>query len=111
MKIFIQWFLHALAVAIAAYLIPGITVAGAIPALILALVLAAINTFIRPVLMVLTMPLSIMTLGLFALVLNTLLIMVAAAIVPGVAVAGFFSALIFGIVLALVSATLKRLGD
>lgn len=111
MKIFIHWFLSALAIGIAAYLIPGITIAGVIPALILALVLAAINTFIRPVLMVLTLPLSIMTLGLFALVLNTLLIMFAAAVVPGVAVSGFISALIFGIVLALVSATLKSFQD
>lgn len=111
MKIFTHWFLHALAVAIAAYLIPGITIAGVVPLLVLALVLAAINTFVRPVLLILTLPLSIMTLGLFALVLNTLLIMLAAAVVPGVAVAGFFSALIFGIVLALVSATLKSFQD
>jgi putative membrane protein len=111
MKIFIHWFLSALAIAIAAYLIPGIGVAGVVPALVLALVLAAINTFIRPVLMVLTLPFSIMTLGLFALVLNTLLIMLAAAVVPGVTVSGFLSAFIFGIVLALVSATLKSFQD
>ncbi len=111
MKIFTHWFLSALAIAIATYLLPGITISGLVPLLILAIVLAGINTFVRPVLILLTLPLSIMTLGLFALILNTLLIMLAAAVVPGVAIAGFFSALLFGIVLALVSATLKSFQD
>ena len=111
MKIIINWFLIAIAIAIAAYLLPGIAIGGLVPALILAVVLGAINTFIRPVLIILTLPLSIVTLGLFALVLNTLLIMLAAAIVPGVSVAGFFSALLLGIVLALVQATIKIFED
>lgn len=111
MKIFIHWLLSALAIIIAAYILPGITVSGIVPALVLAVVLAAINTFIRPVLLILTLPLSVMTLGLFALILNTLLIMLAAAIVPGVAISGFFSALLFGIVLAFVSAALKGFQD
>jgi putative membrane protein len=111
MKIFMHWVLSALAIGIAAYILPGIGVAGVIPALVLALVLAAINTFIKPVLALLTLPLSIMTLGLFSLVLNTLLIMLAAAIVPGVTVASFWSALLFGIILALISATLKSFQD
>lgn len=111
MKIFIHWLLSAIAIGITAYILPGITVAGIVPALVLAVVLAIINTFIKPVLSILTLPLSIVTLGLFSLVLNTLLIMLAAAVVPGVTVAGFFSALLFGIVLALVSAVLKSFQD
>jgi putative membrane protein len=111
MKIFMHWVLSALAIGIAAYILPGIAVAGVVPALVLALVLAAINTFIKPVLSLLTLPLSIMTLGLFSLVLNTLLIMLAAAVVPGVTVASFWSALLFGIILAIISATLKSFQD
>jgi putative membrane protein len=111
MKIFISWIISALAIAIAAYLLPGISVDGAVPALVLAVVLGAINTFIRPILIVLTLPLSIVTFGLFTLVLNTLLIMLAAAFVPGVAIDGFLWALVFGIVLALVSAVLKGFDD
>lgn len=111
MKIFLHWILSALAIAIAAYILPGITVSGVVAAFVLAVVIAAINTFIRPVLIMLTLPLSIVTLGLFALVINTLLIMLAAALVPGVGVSGFFSALLFGIVLALVSAVLKSFQD
>ncbi len=111
MKLFIHWFISALAIAITAYLLPGITVSGIVAALVLAVVLGVINTFIRPVLLLLTLPLTVMTLGLFALILNTLLIMLAAALVPGVAVSGFFSALLFGIILALISSFLKRLQD
>jgi len=107
MKLFISWIVSALAIAITAYLLPGISVDGVVSVLVLAVVLGAINTFIRPVLLILTLPLSIMTLGIFALVLNTLLIMLAAAIVPGVSVAGFFSALLFGIVLAIIHSFLK----
>jgi len=111
MKTFIHWIISAIAIGISAYLVPGIGVDGVVSALVLAVVLGAINTFIRPVLVALTLPLSIITLGLFALVINTFLIMLAAAIVPGVTVAGFWTALIFGIVLALISAFLKGLQD
>src|SRR3989344_2931255 len=103
MKLFISWLISTLAIVITAYLLPGISIAGVVPALVLAIVLGVINTFIRPILLILTLPLTIITLGLFALILNTLLIMLAAAVVPGVAVSGFLSALLFGIILALIS--------
>jgi putative membrane protein len=106
-----HWLLYAIAIAIAAYLLPGITISGLVPLLVLSVVLAAINTFIRPVVLLLTLPLSILTLGLFALIVNTFLIMLAAAIVPGVTISSFLSALLFGIVLSLVSAVLKRFQD
>ncbi|PIP55771.1 MAG: hypothetical protein CO183_01495 [Candidatus Zambryskibacteria bacterium CG_4_9_14_3_um_filter_42_9] len=111
MHLIISWILSTLAIIVTAYILPGISVEGIMPALVLAVVLGAINTFLRPILIILTLPLSIITLGLFALVLNTLLIMLAAAIVPGVIIANFWWALLFGIVLALVSAVLKNLGD
>lgn len=111
MKIFIHWFLSALAIAIAAFLLPGISISGVFSLLALAVVLAAINTFLRPILVLITLPLSVVTFGLFTLVLNTLLIMLAAAIVPGVAVSGFLYALVFGVVLAIVSAVLKGFQD
>jgi putative membrane protein len=85
-------------------------------ALAVAIVLGLINTFVRPILIFVTFPLTIITLGLFILVINTLLILLAAAIVPGFAVDGFFWALLFGIVLWLVNSVLqavesKLLGD
>jgi putative membrane protein len=109
MNIIISWLLSALAIYISAYILPGIVVAGAVAALVLAVVLGVINTFIRPILVVLTLPLTVVTFGLFSLVLNTLLIMVAGMVVPGVEIASFWWALLFGVVLALVSALLRSL--
>ncbi len=98
-----QWLVSTIAILITSYLIPGAatTIVGA---LILAVVLAIINLFIKPLIFVLTLPVNILTLGLFSLVINALLIMLAAIIVPGFAIAGFWSALIFAIVLSLINA-------
>lgn len=103
MKTIIQIILSAIAVGIAAYLIPGVTVDGFVAAVIVAIVLAIVNTFVRPILTVLTLPVNVLTLGLFSLVITALMIMLTAAIVPGFTVSGFWSALIFGILLALIS--------
>lgn len=108
MHTLISWVVSAVAIAIAAYILPGITVSGVVAVILLALVLGIINTFIKPVLKVLTLPLTIMTLGLFSLVLNTLLIMLAAAIVPGVDIANFWWALLFGILISLITAVLEK---
>src|SRR5262245_43765989 len=107
MKIIIHWIVSAIAIAIAAYILPGVHLSGALAALVLAVVLGVINAFIRPVLVILTLPLSVVTLGIFTLILNALLILLAAAIVPGVTIDGFWWAFLFGIVLALVHAVLK----
>jgi putative membrane protein len=109
MKLIFNWLVQAVAIVIAAYILPGVTVENFLAALVLAVVLGAINTFIKPVLIVLTLPLTIVTLGIFILVLNALLIMLASAIVPGFAIAGFWSAFLFAIVLSLVSAFLHSL--
>jgi putative membrane protein len=109
MNIILHLLVSVVAILVAEYILPGITVAGFVPALVLAIVLGAINLFIRPILVVLTLPLSFVTLGLFSLVLNTLLIMLAGAIVPGVDIANFWWALLFGIVLAVISGLFKNL--
>jgi putative membrane protein len=108
MKTITRWIISALAIGVTAYLLPGVHVSGIVSALVLAIVLGAINTFIRPVLVILTLPLSIFTLGLFTLVLNALLIMLATFIVPGFSVNNFWWAFLFGIVLAIVHAVLHK---
>jgi putative membrane protein len=102
MRLFLQWIISAVAIGIAAYLVPGtsVTVTGA---LVLAVVLAALNLLIRPILFVLTLPITILTLGLFSLVINALLVMLAAWIVPGFTVTGFWDALFFAVVLAVIN--------
>lgn len=110
MRIILNWFIQAVAIIIVAYLLPGVTVASFWTALILAVVLGAINTFIKPVIILLTLPLTIITLGLFVLVINALLIMLAGVIVPGFAVSSFLSALLFAIILSIISSVLHQFG-
>ncbi|OGI95205.1 hypothetical protein A2917_00950 [Candidatus Nomurabacteria bacterium RIFCSPLOWO2_01_FULL_42_17] len=106
MKILIHWLVAAVAILISAYVLPGVHVTGLVAALVLALVLGIINAFLRPLLVVLTLPVTILTLGLFVFVINGFLVMLAASIVPGFTVDSFWWALVFGIVLAIVSAVL-----
>ena len=106
MRILIHWLISALAIVISAYLLPGVHVGGFVTALVIAVVLGAVNGFLRPFLVLLTLPITVLTFGTFLFVLNTLLIMLVAAIVPGFAIDGFWWALLFGIVLALVNTVL-----
>lgn len=106
MKIIIHWLVSAIAVLISAYILAGVSVDGFLTALILAVVLGAINGFVKPVLVFLTLPITVMTLGLFILILNTLLILLAEAIVPGFSVDGFLWAFLFSVVLSIVSSVL-----
>lgn len=102
MKLFFHWIVSAVAIVIAAYLVPGVetTVFGA---LIAAVVLGALNLFIRPILVVLTLPITLVTLGLFSLVINAFLVIAASELVPGFSVFGFWSAFFFAIVLAMIN--------
>ena len=102
MKIFLHWIVATIAIIIAANIVPGVTItlAGAI---IAAVVLAALNLFIKPIIVVLTLPINIITLGLFSLVINAFLVWLATIVVPGFAVADFWSALLFALVLSIVN--------
>jgi putative membrane protein len=99
----LSWLINAVAILIAAYLLPGINVSGFWAALVLALVLGIMNTILKPILIILTLPVNILTLGLFTFVINALLVLLAAAIVPGFAAAGFWWALLFSLVLSVIS--------
>lgn len=109
MKILIKWLSATAAIMIAAYLLPGVEVDGFFAALIGALVLGLINAFIKPILVIFTLPINILTLGLFTLVINALLVMLMAMIVSGFAVASFWSAMLFGVVLAIVNWFLSKM--
>lgn len=103
MGFILKWLLNGLAIVITAYLLPGVRLSGFGAALIAALVLGLINTFLKPVLILLTLPLNILTLGLLTFVINALLIMLTSAIVSGFSVDGFWWALLFSLVLSIVS--------
>ena len=103
MTFLIHWLIRAVAIVVTAYLLPGVRLSGFFAALITAVVLGLVNTFIKPLLLLLTLPLNILTLGLFTLVINALLVLLTSAIVPGFVVAGFGWALLFGLVLSVVN--------
>ncbi len=110
MKIIIHWFLSALAIIITAYLLPtkAIFVQSFFVALVVAVVLGFLNSIIRPILVILTLPIQILTLGLFTLVINAALVMLTSNIVSGFYVKSFWWALLFSLVLSLVGAIINR---
>ncbi len=111
MEILINWAISALIIFSIGYLLPGIHLANFTSAFITALVLGIINAFLKPVLIVLTLPINIISLGLFTLVLNALLVLLAAKIVPGFRIDGFWWAVVFSIVLSLANSFLQNRRD
>ncbi|NBS41716.1 phage holin family protein [bacterium] len=103
MKLILRWLLNAIALVVVANVVPGFGVDTFYTALIAALVLGLVNALIRPILLILTLPINIMTLGLFTFVLNALMIWFASTIVKGFTVEGFVPAFLAGIILWVVS--------
>jgi putative membrane protein len=101
--------LTSVAIMLAGYLLPGIHVSSFWTALLVALVLSFLNLFLKPLMVILTIPFTILTFGLFLLVINALIIMIAGAWVHGFTVDGFWWALVFSIILSLISSLLENL--
>jgi putative membrane protein len=106
LNILLQLVLGALSVIIAQYILPGVYVVDFFTALVVAALLTLLNLTIKPILIFLTIPITILTLGLFLLVLNAFLVLLAAEIIPGFSVDGFWWALLFGLVLSLINSIL-----
>lgn len=111
MKLLISLLISTLAILVAANLIPGVHVVDMKTAIILAIVLGILNTFLKPVLQILALPITIITLGLFYLVINVLIIYFAEYLVQGFTVDGFIPALLFGFVVSIVSGILGMFLD
>jgi len=113
MKFILKLIISTLAVIVTSWLLPGVTISGIndtdrfITALMVAIVLAFLNTVVKPILAFLTIPITIITLGLFYLVLNALIIIFAGKLVSGFQVNGFFTALLFSIILSIVTGFLE----
>jgi putative membrane protein len=109
MKFIIRWLISAAAIIITAYLLRrGVEVSSFGSALVLALVLGTINAVIRPILFILTLPITLLTLGLFTFVINALLIMLASFLVPGFEVVNFWWALLFSLILSIINSVLQK---
>ncbi len=109
MRLLLLWFLNALALLAVTYLLPSIQVSGLGAALLAALVLGFFNTLVRPVLTILTLPITVITLGIFYLVLNGLLFWLASAFIPGFEVHGFGSAVVGAILYGVIAWVLSAL--
>lgn len=107
--IIVNLIVSAIAVLISAYILPGVKVDGFLTAVVVAVVLGVVNMFIKPILLLLTLPLNILTLGLFTFVINAVLVLLVSNIVPGFKVEGFVYALLFSLVLSVVSSFLYSL--
>jgi putative membrane protein len=106
-SLLLHWIISALSLMIVAYIFPGIQLQGMGAALIAPIVIGLINATIGLILKIITLPLTILTLGIFWLIINALMLQLAAAIVPGFYVAGFVSAFFGAIVLSIVSMILR----
>ena len=99
----------AVAAIMVSYLLPGVSIDSSVTAIILAIVLALLNGFVKPILIVLTIPITILTLGLFLLIINIVIIKWASEIVPGFSVRNWWSALLFSLLLSVVTALIENL--
>ena len=101
--LFIRWLILTAAILLAAYLIDGIRVTGFISVLSAAAVLGILNVLLRPILLLLTLPLNILTLGLFTFVINAFLLKMTAGVIPGFDVTGFWPAVLGALVISIVN--------
>jgi len=109
MKLLLVWLINAVALMAVAYLLPGIHVSDFVTALIAALVLGLVNTIIRPILILLTLPVTLLTLGLFIFVINGLLFWFVGTFIAGFVVAGFWWGVAGAIAYSVVSWALSAL--
>ncbi len=103
MGLLVRWLILTAAIMVAAYLIQGIEVNGFFSALFAAAILGVLNVFFRPVLLILTLPINILTLGFFTFVINAVLLKMASGVISGFVVHGFWSAVFGGLIISLVS--------
>jgi putative membrane protein len=115
LKLIVRWLLLAAALLLVAYLYPGVSVQSFGSAMLAALVLGLLNTVVRPLLVLLTLPVTVLTLGLFLFVINALMFWAAASLLAGLTVTGFWAALIGSLIYSLlglvIDAAVERVFD
>lgn len=104
----LTWLLATIALLITAYLVPGVVISSLTAAAVASIVIGLVNAIVKPILVILTLPLTILTLGLFLLVVNGISLSLAAYFTPGLQVTGFWPAVIGALVLSLVSSLIGK---
>jgi putative membrane protein len=105
----IRWLVTTVALLVTAALIPGVHVDNVLTALLAAVVIGVVNAFVRPIFLFFTLPLNLLTLGLFTFVVNGLMLLLAAFFVPGFHVSGFLSAVFGALIMGIVSSIINRI--
>jgi len=103
-----RWLVITVAILLASTIVPGIRVESLMTAIIAAAILGVINTFLRPVLLILTLPLTILTLGIFTFVLNAFMLLLVAYFVDGFEIDGFWWAFLGALIISIVSGIANR---
>jgi putative membrane protein len=111
MNFLLKLLVKSLAVVLVAYLLPGVHVNSVLTAVVVAAVLSFLDSVVKPVMIFLTIPVTILSLGFFLLVINAFMVMIADYFITGFKVDGFFQALVFSVVLWLVSMILQTIAD
>jgi len=111
MKFLIKLILYSVAILITSYLLPGVHVAGFWDAFILAAVLALFNVTLKPLLIILTIPFTIITLGLFLIVINAVIILLADSFIPGTSIDGFWWAVLFSFIVSVLNSLFIGLNE
>ena len=109
MKLLIKLLLNAIAVFVIAHFLKGVNVDTYVTAIIVAVVLSVLNLFVKPILVVLTLPITIITLGLFLLIINALIILLADKLIDGFSVSSIWIAVLFSILLSVLQSILHSL--
>ncbi len=109
MNMIIKWILFAFLIMAIAWLMPGITVSGFLSALVVVVVISIINVFIKPLVKFISIPINILTLGLFSLVINALLFILAAKIAPGFSIDGFWSGFFGALILSIFTPLIDKI--
>lgn len=109
MQLILVLLLNTLALLITTYIVPGFEVESFQSALLTAIVLGVLNTFIRPLLAIITAPINFLTLGLFTFVINAIVLRLAELVVPGLSIEGWLTAILAAVVLSVISTALSHL--
>jgi len=107
-RLLIRWVLFALALLFTAWVVPGISFVNFQTAMLAALIMGLVNIFIRPILLILSLPLNLLTLGLLTFIINALMLLLIAKLVAGFVITGFFAALLGSIVLSIISIFINK---
>ncbi|KKS31188.1 hypothetical protein A2380_03315 [candidate division WWE3 bacterium RIFOXYB1_FULL_43_24] len=111
MKLLLKLVIATLAIFVASRIIPGVVVEDLVTAIIVAIVLGTLNLFVKPILILLTLPINLITFGLFTFIISAFIVLFTAAIVPGFQITSIWTAILFSIVVSIINSFLNKVVD